>query len=91
MTAHIVTYDLNKESKRPPIVEEVKKSALWAKLSESSYAINTNETATQVYKRFEKYIDDNDNLYVIGLHKPWNGFGPKAVNNWLDQNLRPCS
>ena len=42
MSVYIVTYDLNKESKRPPIVEEVRKTD-YARLSESSYAIDTNE------------------------------------------------
>lgn len=33
----------------------------------------------------EKFIDDNDQLYVIGLHKPWSGFGPKYTNGvcWI--------
>lgn len=89
MSVHLVTYDLNKETTRPKIVDEVKKTS-WAKLSESSYAIDSNETADQVYARFKKFIDSNDQLYVVGLHKPWNGFGPTVVNDWLDSHLRRC-
>lgn len=86
MAAYIVTYDLNKEIKRPKIVEEFDKTG-FAKLSESSYAISTNETAEQVFKRFQKFIDDNDRLYVIPLRKPYSGFGLKEVNDWLDNHL----
>ena len=89
MSVHLITYDLNKETTRPRIVDEVKKSS-WAKLSESSYAIDSNETSDQVFSRFKKFIDDNDRLYVIGLHAPWSGFGPKDVNEWLDSQLRRC-
>jgi CRISPR/Cas system-associated endoribonuclease Cas2 len=83
---YVVAYDLNKETARPKITEERDKT-LWAKLSESSYAIETNETPEQVYNRFKKHLDNNDNLYVISLKKPWYGFGPKEVVDWLDKRL----
>lgn len=86
MAVFIVTYDLNKEVKRPPIVAEVKKTN-WAKLSESSYAISTTETAGGVYQRFKPLLDGNDSFYVISLRHPYSGQGPKIVNDWLDKNL----
>ena len=86
MAVLIVSYDLNKEDKRPDIVSEVKKYA-WARLSESSYAIDTSETQSQVYARFKKYIDDNDDLYVITLSQPWDGWGRRAVIEWLQARL----
>ncbi|MER8797203.1 hypothetical protein NKH75_23920 [Mesorhizobium sp. M0984] len=87
MSPYIVTYDLNKETVRPKIVDEVKASAGWARLSESSYAISTNETVTQVYERFKKHLDGNDNFYVISLRRPYAGQGKKDVNNWLEKHL----
>jgi len=86
MATYVVAYDLNRETKRPPIVDEVKKTD-WARLSESSYAISTFETSTQVYNRFKKHLDDNDNLYVITLSRPWYGWGPKDVIQWLTDKL----
>ena len=85
---YLVTYDLNKEVSRPKIVSEVKESAGWAKLSESSYAISTNETVTQVHDRFKPYLDDDDNFYVIALRRPYTGWGKKDVNDWLEQHLQ---
>ncbi|MER8993537.1 hypothetical protein [Mesorhizobium sp. M0678] len=87
MSTYLVTYDLNKETVRPKIVDEVKASAGWARLSESSYAISTNETASQVHERFKKYLDNNDNFYVISLRRPYSGRGPKEVNDWLEKHL----
>lgn len=89
MSTYIITYDLNKETNRPPIVKEIKDFSSWAKLSESSYAISTNFTAQQVYEKLKHLIDNNDNLYVITLKKPYFGFGKKEVNDWLEQNLKP--
>ncbi len=86
MATYTVTYDLNKEVKRPKIVEETKKT-IWAKLSESSYAISTTETVNQVYARLSGFLDGNDNLYVITLSRPYTGFGQQDVNSWLAKQL----
>ena len=83
---YIVAYDLNNEVKRPKIVTEVKATA-WARLSESSYAIDTPERPSQVLARFRKHLDNDDNLYVITLTRPWSGWGPKSMNDWLRQRL----
>ncbi|MGQ3209549.1 hypothetical protein [Shinella sp.] len=85
--AYVVTYDLNKETARPDILTEIKKSDGYAKLSESSYAVSTDETPDQLYKRLEKYLDDNDQLYIISLSRPYSGSGPVDVNSWLDQHI----
>lgn len=87
MTTYIVTYDLNKESKRPPIVKDIKSYDSWAQLSESSYAIDTGQSPKQVYDFLAKHLDGNDNLYVIKISNPHYGQGPKEVNDWLANNL----
>jgi len=85
--AKLITYDLNHEKTRPPILEKIKELGGWAKLSESCYAVDTNLTVEQIYARLQPLIDENDNLYIITLAKPYSGFGPKDVNDWLNQNL----
>lgn len=87
MAVFIVTYDLNKELRRPPIVAEVKKSPGWARLSESSYAISTAETPDQVFKRFKPLLDDNDDFFVITLKKPFQSWASKEINDWLTNHL----
>lgn len=86
MAIYLITYDLNKETKRPDILSEVKTKD-WVKLSESSYAIDTTETVAAVYNRLAKHIDADDCLYVIPLKKPCFGFGYMVVNDWLDARL----
>lgn len=88
MAVYIVTYDLNNETVRPDIVAEVKSGGDWAKLSESSYAISTNEEPEEVYARFTEYLDEDDALYVISLARPYAGQGPDDVNEWLRQHVR---
>jgi len=83
----LVSYDLNKEVKRPNIVAEVKKTD-WARLSESSYVIDTSETPEQVHARFKKHLDSNDFFFVMRVTKPYTGWGPKDVVEWLDDKMR---
>lgn len=87
MGVYIVTYDLNKEVHRPNMVGEIKKFNGWAKLSESSYAISTDLTAQQIYNKLKPMIDSNDNIYIVTLRRPYVGFGPKDVNDWLETHL----
>jgi hypothetical protein len=88
MQTLLVTYDLNKSGQDYTDFHKVIKSyGTWARLSESSYAILTAESPTEVYNRLSPYMDKNDTTYVIGLHRPWMGYGPTAVNDWLEKNL----
>jgi CRISPR/Cas system-associated endoribonuclease Cas2 len=88
MPTYIVTYDLNKEVNRPNMAALIKKIYPdWAKLSESSYAINTASDPASVYSSLTSLLDSNDNLYVITLTRRWYGKGPSDVNNWLVRSI----
>ncbi|WP_237173027.1 hypothetical protein [Paracandidimonas lactea] len=88
MTVYLVTYDLNREINRPPIVDKIKNTGTsWARLSESSYAITHFGTPDDVYNALRPLLDQNDHIYIITLKQPWQGFGPTEVNEWLNKNL----
>ena len=87
MAATLITYDLNKETVRPNIVGAIQKFDGWAKLSESSYAVTSNLTPTQIYETLKPLLDSNDHIYVITLSQPHSGYGPEKVNKWLQENL----
>lgn len=87
MSVLLVTYDLKKPGQDYSGFYKVFQSYTGVRLSESSYAIETNETPDRVFNKLTPFMDANDNLYIIGLHKPWMGYGPKQVNQWLEQRL----
>lgn len=89
MAVLLVTYDLNKETVRPKIVAAIKKGGTWARLSESSYAVYTEETPTAVYQGLRKFLDANDNLLVINMTEPHDGQASAVVKEWLDDLLPP--
>ena len=87
MSVLLVTYDLDKPGQDySDVLKEIKRFS-WARLSESSYAVATDLTPNQLYDRLAPYIDANDTLYVVVLHRPYYGQGPKEVNEWLEKYL----
>ncbi len=87
MAVLLITYDLNRPGKDYPDLLKAIKEYTWAKLSESSYAISTSKSASDVFNQLKPFVDKNDNIYVINLKRPYAGFGPKEVNDWLEQHL----
>ncbi len=89
MSVLLITYDLNNETKRPPIVAKIKELyPAWARLSESSYAVSTSDEPKTVYDKLSPMLDSNDNLLVITLSTPWWGQHRKQdVIDWLKGSL----
>lgn len=87
MAVLLVTYDLKAPGQDYADFHKVIKSFSWARLSESSYAIDTTLTPQNVYEQLRSHMDTNDNVYVIMLTRPHCGYGPKEVNEWLEKHL----
>ena len=89
MSVRIITYDLNKEPNSEAYKEILKiiKSYAFAKLSESSYAIETDETPLNLYEKLKPYLDNNDCLLVLKLTKPYYGQHKQEVLDWLREKL----
>lgn len=88
MPVKLITYDLNaKGQKHAEVLAKIKSFGVWARLSESSYAIKTNLTTDQLYQQFRPLIDNNDDLLIMTLKKPCQGWASKELNNWLDKHL----
>ena len=86
MAVFLVTYDLNRETVRPDIVGKIRTTWNWARLSESSYAVEA-ASADGVYETLKPILDSNDDLFVIPLKKPYRGWGAKEVHDWLANKL----
>ena len=87
MNVFLVSYDLNKPGQRYEEFYRILNSFDWARLSESCYAIYTNETPETLLRVFRRNMDANDTIYIAALTVPYTGFGPNAVNEWLSQRL----
>jgi sugar-specific transcriptional regulator TrmB len=71
MPVLLLTYDLNDEKTqedRQKFDEVVESYNNQRRLSESSYALSTNESPTDVYIKLRDYLDDNDRVYILTLN-----------------------
>ena len=92
MAVYIVTYDISDEdetkaeNRRKKVRKFCEDKGVY--LSESSYAIETDESANVVITRLKQIIDVNlDDLYVITLQSDWDGNGPPQTIAWLQTRL----
>lgn len=84
----LVAYDLNRRGQNYKDILSYIKQHDWAKLSESSYLIDTTLSAEQVRDYLiNNTIDRNDNVYVMTVGNSYAGYGPSEVNEWLEQRL----
>ena len=89
MNIRIITYDLNKELNSDDykgIITYIKQHN-WARLSESSYAIETTKTPQLIYNDISKYLDDGDRVLILTLTTPYYGVHQKEVIDWLAAKL----
>lgn len=87
MAVLLVTYDLYQPGQDYSDLYEIIKGYAWAKLSESSYAIETSESPQTIFDKLNPHIDGNDQLYVVTLKSPYWGRGSSEVDDWLRSRL----
>ncbi len=88
MTVLLITYDLEKPGQNyPEILKFIKSHGSWAKFSESSYAIKTQDTPDDTMKKLKPFLDKTSRIFVVTLTSPHAGFGADKVSGWLDDIL----
>ena len=87
MAVRLIAYDLNKPRQNHAKVLKKIKTYNWAMLSESSYAVQTNEVPSTIVNKFEPLLDDDDSFLVLTLIQPYQGQADKGVVDWLQAAL----
>jgi hypothetical protein len=87
MPALLITYDSKNQWLDYGRLIRAIKSYPWVRLTDYCYAITTKESPQAVFDKLRAILDDSANLYVLALKKPFAGFGPETVNDWLKKNL----
>jgi len=54
-------------------------------VTRNSFAIETEETAEEVFARGKEKLLENDSLYIFSITPRAYGYGPKKVNAWLKE------
>lgn len=87
MRCYIISYDLRKQRNYQGLYDAIQAYGTWAKITESTWAIVTGQTASQVHQNLLKQLDSDDGLIVIksGGEATWERVICK--DEWLKQNL----
>ena len=85
---YIIMYDLRAPGRNyEQLYQAIKSYGTWGKLTESSWAIVSDQTAENIRNFLLNFIDNNDRIMVIrsGQSAAWRNI--KANNDWLKKNL----
>ena len=85
---YIISYDLCKPDRNyDSLIKVIKQYPIWGRLTESTWAVVTTDSASDIRDLLMKYIDDDDKLIVIrsGRFAAWTKC--LADSNWIKENL----
>lgn len=92
MAVLLVAYELDRADVDHSEVLELIEQYSSTRLSESTYAIETDETPESLCDDLVARIGPDGRVYVIAVTGPYRGFykgfGPEEVGSWLEEHFR---
>lgn len=86
MPTLLITYDIADDDARAAVLTTIRRRA-WAKLTESAYAVDTDESAQELYADLLQHCGTKDRLIVVGLARPFIGYTTEEIANWVGEKL----
>lgn len=85
--SYIISYDVAKGGDYAELIAAIKGYKTWAHITESTWAIVTNDTHTQIRNNLARYLPKGSRLFVVrsGAIAAWRNV--LCSNEWLKKNL----
>ncbi len=88
MAARLISYHLKSPEKgNYEAFAEVIQAYDYVQLSETCYAVASDEYPKSIFEKLAPYIDEDDCLIVIALSRFYMAHHDHAVLEWLEQNV----
>jgi hypothetical protein len=87
MSVLLITYDQAKADPEIESVLDIVKEYDYVRLSEGTYAIETDEKTRTVFNKIVPFLNKNVHLLVVSLVKPFAGPVLEPVSVWLRKHL----
>lgn len=87
MACYIISYDLTESNDYNNVYEALRSYKIWARITESTWAIVTNDTAVQVRDRLMAEVTNKDRIFVVRSGKSAAWINPRCKNEWLKKHL----
>jgi hypothetical protein len=89
MACYIVSYDLTKKGEKvyDELYDKLKSYGVWARITESTWAIVTDGSARDVRRDLKTCLSADDRLFVVksGVSAAWSNV--RCSNEWLKKYL----
>jgi hypothetical protein len=84
---YLISYDLSDDGDYSELFDAIKGYRTWAHITESLWAVVTDQSAAQIRDTVGKYLPDGSRLFVVksGVEAAWSNVICKA--EWLKKNL----
>lgn len=85
-------YAINYDLKRPgqnydELYKAIKNLGDWWHYLGSTWLVDTNLTAKEVWDRLAPHVDQNDRFLVIGVTRDYSGWLTKEAWEWINSRL----
>lgn len=87
MSCYIVSYDLHEGGDYEGLITAIKSYGTWAHITESTWAVVTKQSASEIRTHLIAYMKVQDRLLVVksGVESAWSNVLCK--DKWLKDNL----
>lgn len=87
MNCYIISYDLKNQRDYEALYEAIKSYGTWAHILESTWAVVTDQKASEIRDHLREHTDEDDALLVVksGHEAAWKNV--ICTNEWLKKNL----
>lgn len=83
----IVTYDAHEDTNYESLYEALKSYKTWAKITESTWAIVTDQKATEVRDKLVKFLPKGSRLFLVKSASIAAWRNPICSSDWLKKHL----
>lgn len=88
MTVYCVSYDLNKSGQDySGLYDALKSYNDWWHYLDSTWLVETNQSAYQVFSKLQPHIDKNDTLLIIEVTANYSGWFSEEAWEWIRRNV----
>lgn len=70
------------------VEDEIVEFGQWWHYLRSVWIVDTEMTVDQMTKAIVKHLHPKDDLLIIGIHAPYQGWLPEDAWEWLDQRSK---
>ena len=88
MACYLISYDLvGPDRDYDSLIDAIKEYGTWAKITESFWAVVTEQKAKDIRANLKQHLDSDDIIFVVksGTQAAWSNV--RCSNEWLKRHL----